>query len=571
MKNILGMSYMYHDSAAALLRDGEVLAAAAEERFIRIKHTVDFPVRAIEYVLEAGDMGINDLDAIVFYEKPFLKFERILKSHLMMFPRSYKSFRHFLPMWLNYKLRVPSIIRERTGYEGKVYFTDHHYAHAASAYLPSPFDRSLVLTTDGMGEWSTVAFGYAEGSRIHLERDIKFPHSLGLLYSSVTAHLGFKVNGGEGKVMGLASYGKPRFREAFRKLIRVRDDGSFQLDMSYFSFHHDLVMTNDKFAALLIPARVPESDIGPEHEDLAATLQAVTEEVIFKIVRTAHARYGIDKLCMAGGVALNCVANGKVLEQTPVTEVHVCPAAGDDGGAVGAALYLYSQMYEGETRWKMRDAYLGPSYGSEAIEATLTEAGVSWQIAEDDDDLAARVGALLADGKIIGWFQGRMEYGPRALGNRSILADPTRADMKDVLNAKVKHREGFRPFAPAILAEHRHAWFEGEHDSPFMLLAMPVREDKRDRVPAITHVDGTARVQTVHAETNPRFYKLIEAFAGHTGVPIVVNTSFNVRGEPIVCTPHDAYSCFARTRMDYLVMDRYIVEKPADAHDGRGR
>ncbi|MGC6493548.1 MAG: carbamoyltransferase [Myxococcota bacterium] len=561
--NLMGLSYMYHDSAAALLRDGELVAAAAEERFLRIKHTVDFPLRAIQYVLDSGELDVNDLDAIVFYEKPYLKFERILQTHLAMFPRSWKSFAHFLPMWLNYKLRVPQIIRQQTGYRGKVLFTDHHYAHAASAYLPSPFDEALLLTTDGTGEWSTVAMGHARGTKLSLERDIRFPHSLGLLYSAVTAHLGFKVNGGEGKVMGLASYGDPtRYAEAFKKLIDVKPDGSFKLDMNYFSFHWDLVMTNPLFSGLFGPPRVPESELTQDHQDLAAALQATVEDVMVKLVRHAHDTWGLKDLCVAGGVGLNCVANGILLERTPIERIFVQPGSGDDGGALGAALYAWTQLYGGAHRWRMHNAYLGPGYANEEVAAFLAERAIP-HVHLDEPSLVEQVARHIADGKIIGWFQGRMEFGPRALGNRSILADPRRHDMKDILNARVKHREGFRPFAPSVKAEAAHAWFKlpANHDSPFMLLAADVHEGKQDQVPGITHVDGTARVQTVTEAQNARYYRLIYAFEQQTGVPILINTSFNVRGEPIVCTPQHAYDCFMRTEMDYLVLGNYVISK----------
>jgi carbamoyltransferase len=561
--HILGMSYMYHDSAACLLRDGDVVAAAAEERFARIKHTVDFPTRSIDYVLQAGGVDVNDLEAIVFYEKPYLKFERILRTHLAMWPRSWKSFRAFLPMWLNYKLAVPHHIRENTGYKGKIYFTDHHYAHAASAYVPSPFERSLLLTTDGTGEWSTLTFGKAEGRSMSLEHDIKFPHSLGLLYSAVTAHLGFKVNNGEGKVMGLASYGDPSYyAEKFAKLIDVRDDGSFRLDLDYFAFHYDLVMTSPKFAELFFPPRVPESALSEQHMHLAAALQHTIEQVLFKVVRTAHKLYGIDNLCIAGGVGLNCVANGKLLENTPVKEVFVQPASGDDGGSMGGALYLYLQMYKGEHRWRMEHSYLGPEYSNEEIGSLLRRRGAHYELL-DDATLVDRVSALIADDQILGWFQGRMEFGPRSLGNRSILANPVNPDMQNILNAKVKHRESFRPFAPAVLAERCEEFFELGHESPYMLMAGRVKDAMKARVPSITHVDGTARIQTVTHAQNPRFYELIKSFGEKTGVPILINTSFNVRGEPIVCTPSDAHDCFMRTKIDYLVLGNYLVRKVA--------
>lgn len=559
--NILGMSYMYHDSSAALLRDGQIIAAAAEERFTRIKHTVDFPVRSLQWCLEEGGLGFNDLDAIVFYEKPFLKFERILRSHLRMYPASWKSFRAFLPMWLNHKLQVPQYIRQTTGYKGKIFFSDHHYAHAASAFLPSPFEEALVMTTDGTGEWSTLTMGEGRGTKISLERELRFPHSIGLLYSSITAHLGFKVNGGEGKVMGLASYGQPRFLAALKEIVDVREDGSFRLDLNYFAFHYDLVMTNPRFEAKFIPARAPESELRSEHEDLAASLQALTEEILIKIVRTAHKRYGHKALCMAGGVALNCVANGKILENTPVEQIFVQPAAGDDGGSLGAALYAYTALFGGTKRWPMEHAYLGNRWSDAEIEAALVARGATVERL-DDDVLFDRVAGWIADGKIVGWCQGAMEFGPRALGNRSILADPRPEGMKGHVNARVKHREFFRPFAPAILAERASEFFKLDQPSPFMLLACDVVEDKRSVLPAITHVDGTARVQTVTPTSNDRFYRLISAFERRTGVPVLLNTSFNVRGEPIVCTPDDAWRCYAGTELDHLVLGNYVLSKP---------
>jgi len=572
--NILGMSYMYHDSAACLVRDGQVVAAADEERFLRIKHSIDFPTRSIGYCLEEGGIGIDKLDAVVFYEKPYLKFERILKTHLMTFPSSLKSFRAFLPMWLNYKLCVPDIIREQTGYRGKIYFTDHHYAHAASAFLPSPFERAIIVTMDGTGEWSTLAVGVGEGTKIRLDRDIRFPHSLGLLYSAVTAHLGFKVNGGEGKVMGLAAYGKPRFREEFKRIFRLAEDGSFRLNLDYFSFHYDLVMTNRRFAELLCPPRAPESALLPEHQDLAATLQAVIEEAIIKIVLNAQKAYGGDTLCLAGGVALNCVANGLILERTPIRRIFVQPGAGDDGGSLGSALYLYTQLFGGKERWRMRTAYLGPSFSDEEVEAVLRSRGASYKKLSEPE-LLERTAELLSQGKMIGWLQGRMEFGPRALGNRSILADPRDPKMKDALNDRVKHRESFRPFAPAVCEEAAGGYFETRHLSPFMLLSVPVRPEKRALIPAVVHVDGSARLQTVSEPENPLFYGLLKAFERRTGVPVLLNTSFNVRGEPIVCSPQDAYSCFARTELDYLVMNKYLVRKqppatPAGAPGGAG-
>ncbi len=559
--NLLGLSYMYHDSSACLVRDGVVLAAAEEERFIRIKHSIDFPVRAINYCLSEGGTSVNDIDAMVFYEKPFLKFERIMKTHIAMFPHSYKSFRAFLPMWLNYKLCVPQTIRETTGYKGPVYFTDHHYAHAASAFLPSPFERAIILTMDGTGEWSTLAFGVGEGTVIKLEKDLRFPHSLGLLYSAVTAHLGFKVNGGEGKVMGLAAYGRPSvFKERFARLIDVREDGSFRLNMDYFAFHYDLVMTSPKFSALFFPPREAGSEIRPEHEDLAAALQAAVEDIVIKLVRRLCARYGLDTLCIAGGCGLNCVTNGLILEKTPVKKIFIQPAAGDDGCSMGAALYAYTQLFGGKNRWRMENAFLGPSFTDEQVEAVLKQSRVDYEKLTDGE-VSPRAAKLLSEGKILGWFQGRMEFGPRALGNRSILADPRIPGMKDILNTRVKHREPFRPFAPAVCAENAAEYFDLRHDSPFMTLSSAVKPEKIRVIPAVTHFDGSARLQTVAERDNPAFHSLIKEFGRITGVPVLLNTSFNVKGEPIVCTPQNAISSFQRTDMDYLVINRFLVGK----------
>jgi carbamoyltransferase len=462
-------------------------------------------------------------------------------------------------MWLEHKLCVPQTIRELTGYPGKVYFVDHHYAHAASAFLPSPFEEAIVLTMDGTGEWTTLAAGTGAGTSIRLKESLRFPHSLGLLYSAVTAHLGFKVNGGEGKVMALASYGKPSLRDAFSKLIEIREDGSFRLNLDYFSFHYDLVMTSPRFSEIFGPPRRHEEPILPEHQDLAAALQATVEDVVLRLVRHAHRTYGLDRLCLAGGVALNCVANGRILRETPIREIFVQPAAGDDGGAIGSALYLYTRLFGGRRRWRMR-VDLGPSYSDAEIEAYLKRVQATYEDV-GAERLPARVAELLAEGKIAGWFQGRMEYGPRALGNRSILADPRREGIQDVLNERVKHREPFRPFAPAVCQEDAGSYFDTEHPSPFMLLAVPVRAGKKAAIPGVVHVDGTARLQTVSEEEAPLFHRLLREFGRRTGVPVLLNTSFNIRGEPIVCSPQDAYEGFLQTEMDVLAMGRFVVHK----------
>lgn len=551
---------MYHDSAACLCRDGEVIAAAAEERFSRIKHTVDFPNLAIDFCLSYGGIKINEIDCIVFYEKPYLKFERIIKTHLMEYPFSYKNFRQFLPMWLSYKLYVPQIIQEKLGYNGKIFFVDHHYAHASSAFLPSPFDKSILLTVDGTGEWTTLSYGIGEGISVRLDKEIRFSHSLGLLYSAVTAHLGFKVNSDEGKVMGLAAYGKPSFSKEFEKIINIKEDGSFQLNLDYFSFHYDLVMTSKKFAKIFGSPRIPESEITQTHCDLAATLQYTTEEIILKIVAKLHDLYKIDYLCIAGGVGLNCSVNGEIFKDTPIKNIFVQPAAGDDGGALGAALYVYAKLFNGTKRWRMEMPYLGPEYSNEYMEAILMSKNILFSKLSDDE-LVSFVANRLFENRIIGWFQGRMEFGPRALGNRSILANPCNANIKEMLNARVKHRENFRPYAPSICKENLEDYFNIKQESPFMNISATVVEDKKGKIPGVVHVDNTSRVQTVSKDKNPLFYKLLRKFQEISGVLVILNTSFNVRGEPIVCSPEDALSCFFNTEMDFLVLGNILIDK----------
>lgn len=560
MSNILGLSYMYHDSAACLCKKGDIIAAAAEERFLRRKHAIDFPNNAIEFCLNYSNTKIDELDCIVFYEKPYLKFERIIKTHLAEYPFSYNNFRKFLPMWLSYKLYVPQIIREKLGYRGEIFFSDHHYAHAASAFLPSPFERAIILTVDGTGEWTTLAYGIGEGTRINLINEIQFPHSLGLLYSAVTAHLGFKVNSGEGKVMGLAAYGAPFFVKEFERIIDIKDDGSFRLDLDYFSFHHDLVMTTKKFSKVFGSPRAPESRIKQQHMDLAATLQYILEKAVLKIVTGLHEQYKIDYLCIAGGVGLNCATNGKILASTPFKEIFIQPAAGDDGASIGAAIYAYTKLLGGKKRWRMNTAYLGPEYSEGYIKALLESRNISYNFMSDEN-IANRVAQYLSEHKIVGWFRGRMEFGPRALGNRSILANPCNPEIKQILNNKVKHRESFRPYAPAVCAENVKEYFDIKQQSPFMTISATVVENKRNQIPGVVHVDGTARVQTVSTMENPLFYKLLREFEKITGIPIVLNTSFNIRGEPIVCSPEDALKCFMGTKIDFLVLGNFLIDK----------
>lgn len=559
--NILGLSYMYHDSSACLVYKGEVVAAAAEERFNREKHSIDFPHHAIRFCLQQLHLSVNELDAIVFYEKPLQKFERILKTYLVTYPFSYQSFRQFLPFWLKYKLFIPQIIRQELDYRGKIYFADHHYAHAASAFYPSPFERAAILTVDGTGEWTTLSCGMGEGDKIVLNKEIRFPHSLGLLYSAVTAHLGFKVNGGEGKVMALAAYGEPVYYDEFKKIIKMKEDGSFMLDMSYFSFHYELVMTSKKFTRTFGKPRIMGAPLIKRDYDLAATLQRVTENILITIARNLYSQTGQKRLCMAGGVALNCVVNHKILENTEFEDIFLQPAAGDDGGSLGSALYVYMTLSKQKKRWCMKDVYLGPSFSNEEIRNFLNERKVCYREFDNKKELHRFIAQELFNNKVIGYFHGRMEFGPRALGARSILANPSNPNMKVIVNKKVKHREPFRPFAPAVLFEFKDEYFELLTDSPFMLLAARVKEEKKHLIPAVIHVDGLSRIQTVKRENSPDFYELIEEFHKISGIPMVLNTSFNDKGEPIVCSPFDAYLCFINTQMDYLVLENFLISR----------
>jgi carbamoyltransferase len=561
-KYVLGISCFYHDSAAALLKDGVIVAACQEERLSRKKHDSDFPTRAVKYVLKEGGIGPGELDAVGFYDKPLLKFERMLSTYVATFPRSFNSFRKAMPVWIHEKLWTSSLIRkELTPYKGQIYYAEHHMSHAASAFLPSPFEEAAILTVDGVGEWATASFGVGKGGDIKLFKEIRFPHSLGLLYSAFTYYLGFKVNSAEYKVMGLAPYGKPvHFDRIMKEMIHLQEDGSFKLNMKYFSYDYGLRMTNGAFDDFFGgPPRQPESWMNEREFDIAASVQKVCEEVVLQMVRYIHRETKLTNLCMAGGVALNCVANGRIIRETPMKNLFVQPAAGDAGGAVGVAHYLYNTVDEKPRGPAWTHAYLGPAYTDAEIASYLDGAGAKY-VTLSDEELVARTAQLLADKNVIGWFQGRMEFGPRALGGRSILADPRDPGMRDTLNMKIKFREGFRPFAPSVLADKASEWFELDCDSPYMLLVAPVREARRV-IPSVTHVDYSARIQTVTRESNPLYYDLIAAFEKITGVPVVINTSFNVRSEPIVCSPHDAYICFMRTNMDQLVLGHHLLEK----------
>jgi carbamoyltransferase len=560
--HVLGLSAFYHDSAAALLRDGKIIAACQEERLSRKKHDSAFPAHAVKYVLREAGIGPQDLDAVGFYDKPLLKFERMLSTYIATFPRSFASFRKAMPVWLHEKLWVPKLIRkELKPYKGPIYFAEHHMSHAASAFLVSPFQEAAILTVDGVGEWATSSFGVGRGSDIELFKEIRFPHSLGLLYSAFTYYLGFKVNSAEYKVMGLAPYGKPvHFDRIMNEMIHLNEDGSFKLNMKYFSYDYGLRMTNEAFSEFFGgPPRQSETWMGEREFDIAASVQKVCEEVVLKMVRYIHKETGLTNLCMAGGVALNCVANGRIIRETPMKNLFVQPAAGDAGGAVGVAHWIYNTLEKQPRGPAWTDAYLGPEYKDPEILEYLNGRKVPFKT-YNDRELVQQTAKILSEGNVVGWFQGRMEFGPRALGGRSILADPRDAKMRDTLNMKIKFREGFRPFAPSVLADKNAEWFEIECDSPYMLLVAQVRPDKRV-IPSVTHVDGSARIQSVTRESSPLYYGVIEEFGKLTGVPLVINTSFNVRSEPIVCTPHDAYLCFMRTNMDYLVLGHQILDK----------
>ncbi|MGB9690568.1 MAG: carbamoyltransferase [Candidatus Sumerlaeaceae bacterium] len=560
--NILGISAFYHDSAAVLVRDGQLVAAAQEERFTRKKHDEDFPVHAIRYCLREGGIEVSELDYVIFYDKPFTKFERLLFTYLEQFPRGLGTFIHSMPIWMKDKLWIKSIIRHELGYEGEILFNDHHLSHAASAFLVSPFEEAAILTVDGVGEWSTSTWGVGRGNRIELLYETRFPHSLGLFYSAYTYYLGFKVNSAEYKVMGLAPYGQPRFYDRVRETIEWKPDGSFLLNLVYFDFLHGLRMTSERFHELFGgPPRQPESRLTQREFDIAASVQKVTDEIMVALARHLREQTGMRYLCMAGGVALNCVANAKVLEEAGFDDVWVQPAAGDAGGALGAAFYLWNTVLGYPRTFQMEHAYWGPEYSEEECRHCLDALGARYRRL-DRESLVREVAQLIAANQVVGWFQGRMEFGPRALGSRSILADARDPKMKDTLNMKIKFREGFRPFAPSVLHERAPDFFEMNRlrKSPFMLFVANVRPEKRV-IPSVTHVDGSARLQTVERHLNPLYYDLIAEFERQTGVPVIINTSFNVRGEPIVCTPADAYRCFMRTNMDFLVVGPFLMDK----------
>ena len=589
---ILGISAFYHDSAAALVEDGRIIAAAQEERFTRKKHDASFPRNAVNYCLEAAGVKLADIDHIAFYDKPFLKFERLLETYIALAPQGFRSFQMAIPLWLKEKLFQKSLLRKKLKEfdeeiaADKLLFTEHHLSHAASAFFPSPFEKAVVLTMDGVGEWATTSAAIGEGNRLEIFQEIHFPHSLGLLYSAATYYTGFKVNSGEYKVMGLAPYGEPKYAQLILDhLIDLKPDGSFRLDMSYFDYCTGLTMTNERFAKLFgAPVRTPDKLLTPFHMDVAASIQAVLDEAVLRLTRSLAAKTGARNLCLAGGVALNCVANGKVLRDGKFDSIWIQPAAGDAGGAVGAALAGYHQ-FKGQPRTVgntdgMSGAFLGPEFSQAEIERRLTAAGARFTVL-DEAAMVETTAKALADQLAVGWFQGRMEFGPRSLGARSILGDARSPAMQRNLNLKVKYRESFRPFAPAVLREDVADWFELDSDSPYMLVVADVRKDKRrtmteaeqalfgidklnisrSEIPAVTHIDYSARIQTVSGATNPLFHRLLTRFKALTGCPVLVNTSFNVRGEPIVCTPEDAFRCFMGNELDLLVVGRCVMKK----------
>lgn len=577
---ILGLSCYYHDAAACLLRDEEVVAAAEEERFSREKHDSTFPDKAIDYCLNEAGIGISEVDHVGFYEKPIIKFDRILETFLSIAPFGFQSFIQGMPIWVRKRLWMRGDLGNKLGYDGDILFGGHHESHAASTFYASPFDEAAILTVDGVGEWNTTTWGTGENNSIEIHETIDFPHSLGLLYSAFTYYLGFQVNNGEYKVMGLASYGEPMYTDAIREaLIDIKPDGSFRLNMEYFNYLGRLRMITDDFEELFgYPRREPDTAIEDHHFDIAASVQAVTEEVLLALAHDIYERTQKDYLAMAGGVALNSVANGRLLRETPFEDVFIQPAAGDDGAAYGVAASIYYQGLEHERtvpetrRTRMKGTYLGPNYGEDEIRAALNEADVRIMEFETNDQLLNDAASLLTDGLVMGLYQGRMEWGPRALGNRSILADPRDGEMQDIVNRKIKFREGFRPFAPTVLADRATEYFDAPRESPYMLFVFDVHEDKREEIPAVTHVNGTARIQTIQRSDNPVYYDLINEFDRHAGVPVVLNTSLNRRGEPIVNTPADAVDAFVNTNMDYMCFpdaNLLITGEGGEATDGR--
>ncbi|UCE59042.1 MAG: carbamoyltransferase [Phycisphaerales bacterium] len=575
---VLGISCYYHDGGAALVRDGELVAAAEEERFTRVKHDSSFPANAIAYCLREAGITIDQVDHIGFYEKPLVKFNRILESILASWPLSFKAWLKAIPLWLVHRLHIAREIQEKLGVDKEILYCQHHLSHAASAFLVSPFEEAAVITADGVGEWTTTSWGIGRGNIIEMHKESRFPHSVGLLFSAITAYLGFRVNDAEWKVMGLAPYGKPTYVGQFREVVDIKNDGSIRLNLKYFAHPYSTTRTiNDRWTALFgQPMRPKETELGDFHRDIAHSGQKIVEEIMLKTATHVHRQTGMDDVCIAGGVGLNCVANWRILKESGFKDIFIQPAAGDSGGALGTAFYIYNSVLGNKQRYRMEHAFWGPSFSDEEIKTALDRAEADYERINDEEELLERTARMIADSRVVGWFQGRLEFGPRALGARSLLADPRHDKMKDLINAKVKFREAFRPFAPAVLKERAHEYFEmpAGMDAPYMLLVPPVRPEKHSVIPAVTHEDGTGRVQTVTEQQHGRYYRVIKRFGELTGVPVVINTSFNVRGEPIVCTPQDAYRTFVNTGIDALVIGNYVVTQkpePVDYEAGMQR
>jgi carbamoyltransferase len=559
MTYILGISCYYHDSAASLLKDGKIIVAAEEERFSRKKHDNSFPQGAINYCLKEAKISIDEVSYVGFYEKPVVKFERILQNVTETFPHSFGLFYEAIPSWLNEKLKIRSKIKKDLGYEGEVIFIPHHKSHASSAFYVSPFEEAAIVTVDGVGEWTTTAIHYGQGNEIKTLMEIKFPHSLGLFYSTITSFLGFKVNNDEYKVMGLAAYGNPEYYDKLKRIIKIREDGSFKVDQKFFSYAYEKRMWSKKFEKEFGKPRRDGEKINERDENLASSLQKITEEVMLKIAKRAYNLTQSKNLCLAGGVALNAVANGKILEKSPFENIFIQPASTDAGGSLGVAFYIHHKILENSKRYKLEDVYLGPSFSEKEIKIFLEGNNIEYE--KLSDSLLNEIAEQIAKNKIVGWFQGRMEFGPRALGNRSILANPCNKEMKDILNRKIKFREPFRPFAPTILYDSIEEYLENPYESPFMTITFKVKKEKQKDIPSAIHVDGTSRIQTLRKETNPLYYSLIKKFEEIKGVPLVINTSLNKRGEPIVCKPKEAFNDFENTQMDILVLGNFLIEK----------
>lgn len=574
---ILGISCYYHDASAALLKDGIIVAAAEEERFTRKKHDISFPINAIDYCLKSQKISIDDVDYIGFYEKPLVKFERLLSQHLEMFPFSLKTFLSSTPSWINEKLRVIRVIKKKLKYKKDVIFIEHHMAHAASSFLVSPFKKAAILTVDGVGEWTTTAYGIGENNDINLMKEIKFPHSLGLLYSTITAYLGFSVNNSEYKVMGLSPYGDMnkntnQYYKKLKRVIDIKEDGSFRFDMDYFVYHYKDRMPSKKLCDLLDgPVRTKESEITQRHKDIAAALQLIYEEALFKILNHVYNETKCENIVIGGGCGLNSVANGKILENTPFKKIWIQPNSSDGGTSIGAVTYIYNTILGKERNYVMKDAYLGPEFTNEEIKDFLDKNQIKYHTFKDETDTLKATAKLIFNNQVVGWFQGRMEWGPRALGSRSILSNPCNKDMQEILNLKVKHREKFRPFAPVVCEDDAMNYFECDNPIPepsdFMLMVYPIKKEWRKKIPAVTHVDGSGRLQTIRRFQNPVYYDLIKEFGNLSGVPILINTSFNIRGEPIVCSPYDAYKCMMGTGIDYLVMGKFLIKREENSKD----